>query len=460
MTSFRATMSALLMSIACHSVFGFVQFGKPFREMPWIRPTRGTTIVSNVHPTDTNDMSAFFENDFLTDTPEVTSGLLSSEEPAKIEFVPSSDNSLGNENGPDDGEEEEEDMAISQSVNYLRESGRYIADHRDNTAVIHIPGEIIEAQGFSNLLDDIALCWLLGLKIVLVVGGRFKQDCHGLSCGINFEYGHEYHNSIHVTDDELLRNTQEEAGYVRFEVERMLNKSLRLHAGMGPTNAHAPAPNGNVVSGNFYTASQFGVVKGLDYKSTGYPKHVHVEKIQKILSDNDIVLLTSIGTSRMGELVNVNSNHLAAFVAASLRASKVIYLSTVGTVLRSTTTQKRMLDIPLSCSKSLTEYHGIQVHDAGFVSFDKAQETLDPFTVEKLLNLGWSNWSLEKGVKRAHVVGPSDGALLEELFTSMDGANTCVRQENDSQDLGYDFSDESNTFGPVPTYLEQPNGKG
>jgi hypothetical protein len=51
-----------------------------------------------------------------------------------------------------------------------------------------------------------------------------------------------------------------EAGVVRFELERQLNRCLKLHGG---ADLSVPgALNANVVSGNFYMAEKIGLVNG------------------------------------------------------------------------------------------------------------------------------------------------------------------------------------------------------
>ena len=60
---------------------------------------------------------------------------------------------------------------------------------------------------------------------------------------------------VMATDFETLRILEEEAGFVRFEVERLLNRCLR--------NKGADC---NVVSGAFVSAKQYGIVDGKDYK--------------------------------------------------------------------------------------------------------------------------------------------------------------------------------------------------
>lgn len=378
-------------------------------------------------------------------------------DPAAIEIVPQEVSSQIDE----DLFEESSDAAMYPFVNMLRGSGRYIADHQGETCVFHIPGEMLESEGFDTLMDDIALAWLLGLKIVIVAGCRYDVEC----CSLGFENAHECRNTLRVTDDKLLRYIEEEAGYVRFEVERQLNRSLRLHGGMSKVDPHSPLPSGNVVGGNFYTAKPFGVVRGKDYQNTGYPSHVNEEKLQEVLERHDIVLLTTVGCSRLGSCVNVNGNHLAASVASSLGAHKLVYFSNQGTVLRKRGEDKSIQDIPISVVKNFLDYHKVQVHRAGFASFKDASQDLDPNAVEMLLHLGWASWALDNGVKRGHIVNPGDGALLEELYTAKHGTNTCLYNDDEQDEFDESDFDDLDLFGSMLPddqeeilFSELPNG--
>ena len=354
-------------------------------------------------------------------------------DPSSIEIV-----SLDGSTETDEELFEEKDSfnAMYPFVNMLRGSGRYIANHQGSTCVFYLPGELLESEGFATLMDDIALAWLLGLKIVIVAGCRTDVEC---SVGGD----HECQNTLRVTDDKLLRFIEEEAGYVRFEVERQLNRSLRIHGGMSKVDIHSPLPSGNVVGGNFYTAKPFGVVRGKDYQNTGYPSHVNTEKIQEILKRDDIVLLTTVGCSRLGSCVNVNGNHLAASVASALDAHKLVYFANQGTVLRKRDEDQRTIqDIPVSVVKAFLDYHKVQVHRAGFATFKDASKELDACAVEMLLHLGWASWALEQGVTRAHIVNPGDGSLLEELYTAKHGTNTCLFRDDEQDEFDDDLLDD------------------
>jgi amino-acid N-acetyltransferase len=351
--------------------------------------------------------------------------LLSVHDPALVEFAASED--FYNE--PMDLE----DLDLANSpyplAAMMQTSAQYIAAHAGEISVFHLSGDLLEQESTDEIISDMALAWLLGMKIVLVVGCRYDTDGCDLDMG---DHPHECHNILKVTDAVTLRSVEEEAGYLRTEVERKLNRCLRPYGPSTSSNPDCPSREGNVVSGNFYTANRFGVVKGQDFQFTGCVTQVHSENIEQVLDNNDVVLLTTVGYSAMGELVNVNGYHLAASVAASLHASKLVYMANAGSILKKKGEDRPLQEFPLSFAKSITDYHNVQVHNTGFATFEMARQALDAPATELLLHLGWASWALENGVQRAHIVNPGDGALLEELFTSKNGANTCVYHDEES----------------------------
>ena len=295
-------------------------------------------------------------------------------------------------------------------VQMLRSSSPYIGNHRGELAVLHIPGDLLAWDGFDNLIDDIALCWLLGMKIVIVAGCRHQ---------VNGRSKNTLQEQIRVTDPETLRIVEEEAGFVRFELERQLNRCLRLQEA-----------GGNVMSGNFFTARPFGVVDGVDYQYSGGPEKLNIDKVVDILQNKDIVLLTPIGIGPTGEGVNVHSESLAAFVAASLRANKVIFCSNDGMVLRDKETGKLVQNFRVRDSHAIVGHNKLHVHDNYFLSLGNgADRDMKPEALSMLLKIGWSTRALKDGVERAHIIAPTNGALIEELFTAKDGSGTCISQD-------------------------------
>ena len=66
------------------------------------------------------------------------------------------------------------------------------------------------------------------------------------------------------------------------------------------------APAVQVVNGNYVTAKRRGIVGGTDFGRMGQVRFVQSEALQQQLSSGNIVLLTNIGVSASGELLNCN----------------------------------------------------------------------------------------------------------------------------------------------------------
>lgn len=307
-------------------------------------------------------------------------------------------------------------------VNMFRGSANYIANHRNTCAVYHIPGGLLDLPDptvFRDLMNDIALTWLLGMKIVLVVGCRHQIEKRIPHNDRDRFFG------IPVTDAQTLRIVKEEAGFVRFEVERQLARSLRLQGSGKQTGTNHY--DGNVVSGNFYSAQPFGILDGVDYKYTGFVRKVEVDKIRQLHASKDICLLTNLGVSPSGEVFNVNSESLAATVAGSLDASKVIYFTETEMQLRHKTHDNTIQNLRFSDARHLLEHHQVQIHKKGFVTVgpDKKEDTPEN---DMLIKIGWAMTALENGVKRAHIISPKFGAVLQELYTR-DGSGMLISRD-------------------------------
>jgi hypothetical protein len=227
---------------------------------------------------------------------------------------------------------------------------------------------------------------------------------------------------------------------LRTEVERQLNHYL-YNARGGPC-AEQRQVEGNVVGGHFYTARRVGIVAASGDQDhhqhihhTGYASHVDADRIHRILQDNnDIVLLTSQGQN------GVDGHQLTACVATALKAHKVIYMSKEGSVLSQTKSSsccEVIRKLPLRFARSITEYHNVHIRGQGkaadvFCGAGPAHAT------ELLNNLVWASWAVDHGVTSALIVNPTDGAILEELFTSKIGSNLCLYN---------DVNDKSNVNG-------------
>jgi len=313
-------------------------------------------------------------------------------------------------------------------IDMFRGSANYIATHRNALAVFHIPGDLMDVNpaGFRDLMNDISLTWLLGMRIVIVAGCRYqinkrlsKEQTTETSNSKDDENIHTEHMGMLATDNELLRIVKEEAGYVRFEVERQLARALKGGNGNG-----GEVSEGNVVSGNFFSAQPFGVLDGVDYKYSGFVRRMETNKIHQVHQNRDIVLLTTLGFSPTGEVFNVNSEYLAAYAAGALGASKVIYFLEKNAGLRHKVHGSIIQHLRINDGRHLLDMNGIQTETKGFL---RLEDCPYDYGAEQLLliKMGWGMNALKAGVKRVHLISPYNGALLQELYTR-DGSGTMI----------------------------------
>ena len=291
-------------------------------------------------------------------------------------------------------------------------------------------------MSLTNICDDISLAWLLGIKVVVVAGCRpqveermarrkeYLEDEDGVN---------RIENGVRITDATTLRVVKEEAGYVRFEVERQLARSMKANSRRGVQpfifndpgkQAQAPVRMGNVVSGNFYSSQPIGVREGCDYQFSGMPRKVEREAIERSLNAGDIVILTSLGVSPSGEMFNVPSEGLSSSVAGALGAEKIVYYLSEGACLRKESSRV-VPALRLTEARELLKHKDVKVDSwhIGVPSFGG-----NKVEGEFLTKLGWGLTALQSGVKRAHLISPVDGALLQELYTR-DGSGTMISRD-------------------------------
>lgn len=146
----------------------------------------------------------------------------------------------------------------------------------------------------------------LGARLVIVCGASAQIDAflrqHGRPLGQVGAY--------RVTDAFTLGGAIEAAGATCTEVSAQLSRApsipmVRRHS-RGDGQLHF-GPAVQVVSGNYVTAKRRGIVGGVDFGLMGQVRFVQREAVQQQLDGGNIVLLTNVGISASGELLNCNA---------------------------------------------------------------------------------------------------------------------------------------------------------
>ena len=280
-------------------------------------------------------------------------------------------------------------------VDWFRNSTPYIHAHRDKTFVICFGGEALENdQQFLNLIHDLALLQGLGIRLVLVHGARpqIEQRLRDRNANLHL------HNGLRITDDAALACVKEAAGFVRVEIEARLST--------GVANSPMAGTRIRVVSGNFVTARPLGVRNGIDYLHTGLVRKVDRAALEQLLATGAIVLIPPLGYSPTAEVFNLAAADLAAAIAISLEADKLIFLQEENVLIREDGKHIPHL-LPIEADELLLR----RLTDISEECYQQISAATD---------------ACRRGVKRVHLLQREvDDALLRELFTR-DGAGTLL----------------------------------
>ena len=210
-------------------------------------------------------------------------------------------------------------------VQFFRQATPYIEGHRGRTFVLVLPGEIVDNKPILHrLLEDVALMHSLGVKLVIVIGARTQIDAAIKASGGESTIV----SGLRITDGIAMSAAIEAAGKARLEIEARLSRgpavnAVRRHTRGGQVQVRN-GPALQTVSGNYVAAKRRGVVKGVDYQFTGSVRFVQADAVRRQLDAGSVVLLSNLGYSAAGEVLNCNIFDVGVRAAADLKADKLI----------------------------------------------------------------------------------------------------------------------------------------
>ena len=191
----------------------------------------------------------------------------------------------------------------------------YIKKYSGKIVVITYGGNaMINEQLKQQVMEDSALLWLIGVKVVLVHGGgpEISDTMKRLGKEAQFVDG------LRVTDRETV-------DIVQMVLAGKVNKSLvNLIQTMG---GHAVGLSG--IDGGIIEAK----VKDERLGYVGEITKIRTQPITDLLEKNYIPVISTIASDRQGNVYNINGDTAAAFIAGALGAERLIMMTDIAGIL-------------------------------------------------------------------------------------------------------------------------------
>jgi acetylglutamate kinase len=276
-------------------------------------------------------------------------------------------------------------LTAHQKADVLIEALPYITRFRDKVVVVKYGGNVLSGADESIALrlfaEDIVLMRQVGMKPVVVHGGG--PQIGELLTKLNI--ASEFRNGLRVTDEQTL-------DVVRMVLVGRVNRDI-----VSAINTHGALAVG--LSGE---DARLIEVRPLDpdLGFVGEITAVNTSVLDRLLAEDLIPVIATIGTDREGQAYNINADTAAGALAGALKAEKLVYLTNIEGLRR-------------------------DVNDAGSLISTVTVAELDRMLADGSLEGGMIPkiescvHAVKAGVNKAHILdGRAPHALLLEVFTN------------------------------------------
>ena len=280
-------------------------------------------------------------------------------------------------------------LSNRERAEVLTQALPYIKKYSGKIVVIKYGGNaMINEQLKQQVMEDITLLWLIGVKVVLVHGGgpEISETMKRLGKQAQFV------NGLRVTDKETVDIVQM---VLAGKVNKTLVNLLQMKGG------HAVGVSG--IDGGIIEAAMKDEALGYVGKIT----RIRPQPITDLLEKNYIPVVSTVASDRQGNTYNINGDTAAAFIAGALNAERLIMMTNIAGILRDK-------DDPNTLIPALTVSEARKLFDEGVISGGMIPK------VDCCIE------AIEKGVKHVVIMdGRVPHSILMELLTD-EGAGTMV----------------------------------
>lgn len=214
----------------------------------------------------------------------------------------------------------------------------YIRRYNGKCVVVKYGGNaMINEQLKQQVMEDIVLLWLIGVKVVLVHGGgpEISETMEKLGKKAKFVDG------LRVTDKETV-------DIVQMVLAGKINKTLVNLIQM--KGGHAVGLSG--IDGGIIEAKMKNEALGY----VGEITKIRTQPINDLLEKNYIPVISTVASDRQGNTYNINGDTAAARIAGALNAERLIMMTDIAGLLQDKDDPNTLIpQVTISEAKALYE---------------------------------------------------------------------------------------------------------
>ena len=271
---------------------------------------------------------------------------------------------------------------LTQALPYIRRyTGKIVVIKYGGNAMIN---EHLKEQ----VMEDIALLWLIGVKVVLVHGGG--PEISELMDKLGKKP--EFVNGLRVTDKETV-------DIVQMVLAGKVNKTLvNLLEMKGCKAMGISGMDGRLIESK---------IKDERLGYVGEITNINIAPVVDLLEKGYTPVISTVGCDKQGNTYNINGDTAAAYIAGALGAERLIMMTDIAGLLRDK-------DDPSTLIAEVTVPEARKLQNEGIISGGMIPK------VECCIE------AIEKGVKNVIIMdGRVPHSILMELLTD-EGAGTMV----------------------------------
>lgn len=204
----------------------------------------------------------------------------------------------------------------AERAEVLAQALPYIKKYNNEIIVVKYGGNaMVNEQIKEQVMTDIVLLWLIGVKVVLVHGGG--PEINELMDKLGKKA--EFVDGLRVTDKETV-------DIVQMVLAGKVNKNLvNLLEAKGGKAMGICGMDGRLIEAK---------VKDERLGFVGEITNINIKPVEDLLERGYIPVISTLGCDRDGNAYNINGDTAAAYIAGALNAKRLIMMTDVAGILK------------------------------------------------------------------------------------------------------------------------------